>query len=147
MLTIEELFAQPDNDSVLRAYLKIRSPAEAPRFTAGTDGSPYDEGGQIFFHKYGRRVPDGARCSLGIVNLLVHERTTRIFALHTGRFTIALRRDLTPYPRWFGGLRGQTADGVVDLGALGPGWYLFNWNDDEEEEDEPFWLAHELAGR
>lgn len=147
MLTAEALFAQPDNESVLR-YLGLASPADVRSFAAGTDGSPFDEGGQIFFHQYGRRVPDAARCSLGVVNILVHERTARIFALHRGRFTIALRRDLTPYGgRYHGSLRGQTADGVVDLSALGPGWMLFHWNDDEEEEDEPFWLAYVLAGR
>lgn len=146
-ITIEALFAQPDNRTVLH-HLNLRSPADVLSFTAGDDGSPFDEGGQIFFHRYGRRVPENARCSLGSTNILVHERTARIFALHQGRFTIALRRDLSKHGgQWFGGLRGQTADGDVDLSALGPGWLLFNWNDDEEEDDEPFWLAYELAGR
>ena len=147
MMTVDALFAQPDNEAVLR-HLNLRRPADVLSFTAGTDGSPFDEGGQIFFHRYGRRVPEAARCSLGIVNILVQERTARIFALHQGRFTIALRRELSGYgDQWFGGLRGQTADGDVDLSALGSGWVLFHWNDDEEEEDEPFWLAYELAGR
>lgn len=129
MLTIEDLFAQPDNAAVLR-YL---------------DGSPFDEGGQIFFHDYGRRIPHAARCRLDLVNLLVHERTARIFALHEGRFTIALRRDTTPFDGDFvDNLRGYTADGSVDLSALGPGWVLFDWTGNEEEE---VWLAYELAGR
>jgi hypothetical protein len=147
MLTIEDLFAQPDNAPVLQ-YLGVRSPADVTSFAAETDNHALDEGGQIFFHTYGRRVPAAARCRLGIVNLLVHDRTARIFAVHRGRLTIALRRDLTPYGgNFFGGLIGYTMDGNVDMSALGPGWVLFNWNDNEEDEDEPFWLAYVLAGR
>ena len=68
MMTVDALFAQPDNEAVLR-HLNLRRPADVLSFTAGTDGSPFDEGGQIFFHRYGRRVPEAARCSLGIVNI------------------------------------------------------------------------------
>jgi hypothetical protein len=116
MLTIEDLFAQPDNAPVLQ-YLGVRSPADVTSFAAETDNHALDEGGQIFFHTYGRRVPAAAR-------------------------------DLTPYGGiFFGGLIGYTMDGNVDMSALGPGWVLFNWNDNEEDEDEPFWLAYVLAGR
>jgi len=44
-------------------------------------------------------------------------------------------------------LCGVTADGQVDLRALGPGWVLFDGDDTEEEEDEPFRRAYECAGR
>lgn len=145
MVTLAALFAQPDNEAVLR-HLNVGGPADVRSFAAGVDGSPFDEGGQIFFHTYGRRVPAAARCTLGVVNLLVHPRSARIFALHAGRFTIALRRDPAG-GREIGGLRGQTADGVVDLSALGPGWALFVRDDEDEAEDEPFWLAYEWAGR
>jgi hypothetical protein len=92
-LTVADLFAQPDNAGVL-LYLKLRRPEDARHFEAGTDGSPFDEGGQIFFHRYGRSVPAASRYSLELCNLLAHERTARIFALHEGRFTIALRADV-----------------------------------------------------
>ncbi len=148
-LTLEALFAQPDNEAVLR-HLKIHRPEDARRFEAGTDGSPFDEGGQIFFHRYGRKVPASARCSVQVCNLLAHERTARIFALHEGRFTIALRPDLS---RWddssdcfLFGLRGETLDGTVDLSLLGPGWKLFA-ADGAAEAAEAFLRAYELAGR
>jgi hypothetical protein len=148
-LTLEALFAQPDNEGVFR-YLEIRRPEDVRHFEAGTDGSPFDEGGQIFFHRYGRKVPVSARCCVEASSLLAHERTARIFALHTGRFTIALRPD---FSRWdasgdcfLDGLQGETLDGSVDLRLLGPEWRLFaaesTW-----EAAEAFLQAYELAGR
>jgi hypothetical protein len=147
-LTLEALFAQPDNEPVWR-YLKLNRPADVCRFKAGTDGSPFDEGGQIFFHRYGRKVPAPARCSVELCNLLAHERTARIFALHTGRFTIALRPDVERWDASWGcflsGLLGETLAGTVDLHLLGPGWELFG-ADSEEEAAEAFLQAYELAG-
>ncbi|TKD09222.1 hypothetical protein [Polyangium fumosum] len=146
-LTVEALFAQPDNQRVFR-FLELRGPEDVRFFEAGTDGSPFDEGGQLFFHRYGRDCPDASRCSLSLYNLMAHERTARIFALHRGRFTVALRRgdprhDDDPEE----GLRGQTADGQVDLRALGPGWELFHGTDEVEEGAELFRRAYERAGR
>lgn len=147
MLTLEALFAQPDNETVLR-YLNLRSPRDVGCFEAGTDGSPFDEGGQIFFHRYGRRVPAGSRCTLELCSILAHERTARIFALHQGRFTIALRRGLSSHGGDHpGSLLGGTMDGFVNLSALGPGWMLLGSSDEDEDDDEAFFQAHELAGR
>ncbi|MDI3292098.1 hypothetical protein [Polyangium sp. 15x6] len=147
MLTLEALFAQPDNHRVFRC-LGLRGPGDVRCFEAGTDGSPFDEGGQIFFHDYGRDCPDASRCTLGLFNVMAHERTARIFALHQGRLTVALRRG---DPRHGGDplerLRGETFDGSVDLRALGPGWELFYGNDELDDPGEPFRLAYELAGR
>ena len=146
MLTIEALFAQPDNEAVLR-YLKLHRPEDVRYFKASTDGSPFDEGGQIFFHRYGRRVPASARCTVGVCNLLAHERTARIFALHEGRFTVALRPDFSDWDGEHGlRLHGETLDGAVDLRPLGPSWVLFQADSDEEAE-EAFLRAYELAGR
>jgi hypothetical protein len=147
-LTLAALFAQPDNAGVLQ-HLGLHRPEDARRFKPGTDGSPFDEGGQVFFHRYGRLVPAAARCSLELSNILAHEQTARVFALHQGRFTIALRPDFAG-----GGigecfcspLRGETLDGSVDLTPLGPGWVLFGADGDEEAR-EAFLAAYELAGR
>jgi len=145
MLTVADLFAQPDNAGVL-LYLKLRRPEDARHFEAGTDGSPFDEGGQIFFHRYGRSVPAAFRYSLELSNLLAHERTARIFALHEGRFTIALRQDVARGNLDLcGRLRGETLDGPVDLTLLGPGWVLFG-ADGDEEAAEAFLGAYKLAG-
>ncbi|MDI1483715.1 hypothetical protein [Polyangium sp. y55x31] len=147
MLTVEALFAQPDNHDVLRC-LGLRSPEDVRFFEAGTEGSPFDEGGQIFFHDYGRGCPDASRCTLDRYNIMAHERTARIFAFHRGRLTVALRRGA---PRHGGDptemLRGETADGTVDLRALGPGWELFHGSDELDDPEEPFRSAYELAGR
>jgi hypothetical protein len=94
MLTFEALLVQPDNAGVLR-HLKLHPPEDVRHFEAATDGSPFDEGGQIFFHRYGRSVPAACRCRVELCNLLVHERTARVFALHQGRFAIALRPDFS----------------------------------------------------
>jgi hypothetical protein len=133
-LTVAALFAQPDNAGLLR-HLELQRPEEVQYFEAGTDGHPLDEGGQIFFHRYGRLVPAAARCSVNICNLLAHERTARVFALHEGRFTIALRPDFSHEGTdlcFCDPLRGETADGSVDLTQLGPGWVLFGADGDEE---------------
>ena len=60
---LKAIFAQPDNAGVLR-HIGLRSPSDVTIFEAGTDGSPFDEGGMLFFHDYGRSVPAAARCSL-----------------------------------------------------------------------------------
>jgi hypothetical protein len=149
LLTIEALFAQPENEGVLR-HLKLHRPEDVRYFAASTDGSPFDEGGQIFFHRYGRHVPASARCTVEVCNLLAHERTARIFALHQGRFTIALRPDLSRWDEssdcFLNGLHGETLDGTVDLRSLGPSWALFS-ADGDEEAAEAFLRAYELAGR
>jgi hypothetical protein len=148
-LTIDALFAQPDNASVWRC-LKLHRPEDVRYFEAGTDGSPFDEGGQIFFHRYGRKIPALARYSVELCNLLAHERTARIFALHWGRFTIALRPDSEQWDvNWdcfLSGLLDETLDGSVDLRLLGPGWQLFS-ADCAEEAAEAFMQAYEQAGR
>ena len=145
MLTVEALFAQPDNAGVLR-HLKLHRPEDVRHFEAGTDGSPFDEGGQIFFHRYGRLVPPTARCSLERCNVLAHEQTGRVFALHEGRFTIALRLDADCWGDVFRHpLRSETLDGPVDLRLLGPGWWLFG-SDGDEEAQEAFLKAYEQAG-
>jgi hypothetical protein len=144
-LTLAALFAQPDNVRVLQ-YLKLDRPEAVHSFEAGTDGSPLDDGGQIFFHRYGRLVPGAARCAVELCNLLAHERTARIFALHEGRFTIALRPDFSRGGFRLRRLRGETFDGPVDLTQLGPGWVLFD-EDVDDEAAEAFLRAYELAGK
>lgn len=154
MLTLEALFAQPDNASVLRR-LQLSGPADVLSFRPGAEAHPLDEGGQIFFDRYGRRVPPATHCRLDIVNLMVHERTARIFALHEGRCTIAVRHDLTPDADHAEGLIGYTADADVDLSDLGPGWVLLESyprvllasSPDRDDDDAPFLRAYELAGR
>src|SRR5262245_9325782 len=137
MLTIEAIFAQPDNEAALR-HLNLCQPKDIPYFETATDGSPFDEGGQIFFHKYGRKVPATARCAFGTVNLMAHERTARIFALHQGRFTILIRR-VFPMGESPDGRRlryEETLDGAVDLSLLGPSWELFHADGVEEAIEE-----------
>ncbi|HEY1188385.1 MAG TPA: hypothetical protein VGE74_12105 [Gemmata sp.] len=143
-LTLAALFSQPDNEGVWR-YLNARVPDDVRSFEAGADGSPFDEGGQIFFHRYGRLLPASARCVVCAKvsnNLLAHELTGRVFALHTGRFTIALR---TGFAGAGGSLCGVTLDGPIDHRVLGPGWLLFH-EDGDDETVEAFRRAHVLAG-
>lgn len=145
-VSLAAIFAQPDNAAVLR-YLNCAQIEDARYFDSGVDGHPADEGGQVFFHKYGRRLPDATRCSICTSNILVHERTSRVFALHQGRFTIALRADFSQLSDCFTApLLGVTLDGNVDLRALGPEWVLFG-ADEEEDAAAAFLAAYELAGR
>lgn len=148
-LTVEALFAQPDNAAVLR-LLEYHRSEDVKTFEASVNVHPLDEGGMTLFYRYGRLIAESARCSLSYHSLLAHERTARIFALHCGRYTFALRRD---FSRWGGEngdhLRfGETLDGTVDIRALGSAWTLYDpAADDEAEPEEVFLWAYELAGR
>jgi hypothetical protein len=167
MLTLEALFAQPDNDAVLRwmarhltavrrmgnpAAAEVRWPEEIRYFRAGVEPHPLDEAGCALFLTYGRQIPAAARCSVEIYNLLAHERTARIFAFQSGRWSFALRRDLARWPHGDGDewRNGDTIDGTFDLRPLGSGWFVFHREDSEEEGWEPHdelrW-AYEHAGR
>lgn len=144
-LTLAALFAQADSADVLR-HLKLLRPENVRYFEVAAGGSPFDEGGQIFFHRNGRSVPATARCTVYIYNLFAHERTARIFALHQGRFTIALRPDPARGNLDFcGPLLGEALDGPVDLSQLDAGWVLFH-ADGDEDAAEAFLGAYELAG-
>ncbi len=129
--------AHPDNETVL-ALLELDAPA---RLEIGGDASPFDEGGRIF-HRHAARVPRSARWAASTYQLLVHERSARIFAFHRGRLTIALRAEVEPDRDE---LRvGETIDGPVDLRARGPGGMLFH---DDEDGEERVARAYERAGR
>lgn len=141
-LTLEALFAQPDNERVLKLF-KYERPEDVGTFAAGATASPFDEGSMTLFHDYGRLLPESARCSLSYHSVLVHERTARIFALLWGRYTFALRRG-----RNGDQLRcGETLDGFVDLRSLGPEWALFHSDDGDAEAEGIFLRAYEHAGR
>ena len=147
-LSLAALFAQADNAGVLR-HLGLERIEQVRLFEPCTDSSPFDEGGQIFFHRYGRFVPVTARCRLEGSNILAHEQTARVFALHQGRFTIALRPDLASKAgerSFYHPLQGETLDGPVDLSPLGSGWILLAADGDEEAQ-EAFQAAYEHAGR
>jgi hypothetical protein len=132
VLTLAALFAQPDNALVLKHFaLKPDTPFVTPARPS------FDEGGKLFFVKWGAGIPPEATCSAGILNLMAHEQTARIFALHTGRLTVAVRRPGA------GPCVGETMDGSVDLRGLGPGWALF----DPEDEEETLAHAHARAAR
>jgi hypothetical protein len=146
-LTVEALFAQPDNAPVLRLFGYARR-EDVGHFQASADAYPLDEGGVIFFRDYARLLPNGARCSLRYHNVLAHEETARIFALHWGRFTFALRWGVAPGEPDASDrlLRGETLDGTVDLRPLGPGWALWSAASDDAEPEEIFLRLYERAG-
>jgi hypothetical protein len=145
-LTLQAIVDHPENQLVLH-YLGIYPTSEQIYTQLGTDGSPFDEGGQIFFHQYGRRVPASAYCSLSIHNVMVHERTARIFAFHRGRLTVAVRPDFSLWdvPNNDRLRYHETMDGMIDIRKLGPAWVLFSGDDDEDTE-QFFLQAYQLAG-
>jgi hypothetical protein len=145
MLALDAISEHPDNQAVLR-YLNLERPADVYYFEPGSTGSLFDEGSRIFYHDYGRRVPNAARCTVNHANIMAHEQTARIFALHQGRLTIALRPDFSHFDPDYGHtLTGETLDGPVDLRPLGAEWVLFR--DADWLEEEPFWWAYKWAGR
>lgn len=133
VLTLAALFAHPDNASVLKHF----AVKPATDFVTPAMPSGFDEGGKLFFVTWGAGIAPEATCSAGVLNLMAHEQTARIFALHTGRLTVAVRRPGA------GPCVGGTMDGWVDLRGLGPGWALF----DPEDEEETLARAHARAAQ
>ena len=83
---------------------------------------------------------------MGVSNVMAHERTARIFALHLGRFTVAIRPDFGRGDGEYAGrLRAETMDGEMDRRLLGPDWAML-FADSQEEAAGVFLRAYELAG-
>lgn len=132
LITREAILKNPENQGLL-AFLGETS--KNPYFAPGSEVSPFDEGGCLFFG-WAARVPGEARVILGTHNLLVHPISGRIFAFHQGRLTVAVQCNfaalgVTSADR----LRvGETLDGPVDLRPLGPRWALLQAVGFEQEE-------------
>lgn len=144
-LALEQMFAQPDNKGVWD-LLRLCGPADVGFFETHAEGHPLDEGGTLFFHRNARAIPNVARYTVAHHNLLAHDRTARIFALHHGRATFALRIAPGEEEGFHASLRSETIDGRVDLRKLGEGWVIFG-ADSAEEEAAAYARAYQHAGR
>jgi hypothetical protein len=120
------------------------------RVRPGREVHPLDEGGSLFFHRYASEVPDRAKYSIDLANVLVHDQTGELFAVHWGRLTVVVRYDadragFDDVP----GLRtGGTLDGPVDVRGLGTGWALAEcFADDLDRHLRYAWEAADARAR
>jgi hypothetical protein len=146
MQLIDKIFSNPDNRAFLNFYKLVSK--EGLRFKVGENsGSPFDEGSQVFFFKYAENIPNEAKVSLSIYNLLVNPASGQIFAFQHGRFTFLVRADFqsSEIHNHDKLRKGGTLDGFVDFSALGENWCLLNVF--IEEETEVIDLAYQLSMR
>jgi hypothetical protein len=96
----------------------------------------FDEGGRIFFRKYGKNLPDEVKFTLGIHNLMVNAENGLVFAAHYGRCTFLVRCGLTKMDSHNSDKfrSAETLDGFVDARRLGHDWAILNWFCEEEEQ-------------
>lgn len=145
VVTLDEIFANSDNGPLL-AFLGLASPSDVRYVAPGDQVSPFDEGGVLFFDDWAAAIPAGAKMTIDISNVLVHERTAQIFACHQGRLTVFFRCDFarTGVTSRDSHRVGETLDGGIDIRALGPAWALLHAFCDDIEQQLSW--AHDLAG-
>lgn len=131
----ERLLRLPQNQEILR-FLQIALDTDWKLLPWPQADCGFDEGGRIFFRKYGKNLPDEVKFTLGIHNLMVNTENGLVFAAHYGRCTFFVRCGLTKMGAHDSErLRcGETLDGFVDARSLGPDWAILNWFCEEEEQ-------------
>ena len=131
----ERLLRLQENQEILR-FLQIASDTSWQLLPWPQADYGFDEGGRIFFRKYGKNLPDDVKFTLGIHNLMVNTENGLVFAAHYGRCTFLVRGGLTKMGAHDSDrLRyGETLDGFVDARSLGPDWAILNWFCEEEEQ-------------
>ena len=104
----------------------------------------YDEGGVIFFRKYGSLIPGYLKYTLNGENVMLNTDTGKIFAFHTGRFSIFHRCDYerTGRKNTDTDRKVITLDDMIDIRELGENWsHLFG-----DEAKQLLW-SYELTQR
>lgn len=143
---LEKVLTHPANQPVLH-FLKIDKERETLYFKTWEESAhPLDEGGSIFFEKYGQYLPEACKYFLETHNLMIHEATGKIFAVLTGRFSIFFRchfkrSGLTNTDNY---RKGYTFDCLTDIRELGENWSFMTADFEEEEAEQLHW-AYELV--
>jgi hypothetical protein len=131
----ERLLGLPQNQELLR-FLQITLDTDWKLLPWPQADCGFDEGGRIFFRKYGKNLPDEVKLTLGVHNLMVNTENGLVFAAHYGRCTFLVRCGLTKIGAQDSDrLRSvETLDGFVDARSLGPDWAILNCFCEEEEQ-------------
>ena len=79
----ERLLRLPQNQEILR-FLQIALDTNWKLLPWPQADCGFDEGGRIFFRKYGKNLPDDVKLTLGIHNLMVNTENGLVFAAHYG---------------------------------------------------------------
>jgi hypothetical protein len=136
----ERMLKNPRNVGIL-GFLKV-APETTFKLQAWPHaGSGFDEGGAIFFERYGGALPDRVKLTLGYHNVMVDAETGLIFAVHYGRCTFLARG--ADRRRSDGAGTSETLDGLVDIRALDPEWRFLDVEDEARQLEE----AYALCGR
>lgn len=134
---LNRILSNPENKKVLD-FLKVYQTAEAPLYfkTWEESYSGFDEGGCIFFDKYGVNVPDDCKYSLHIFSIMINKSSGEIFAFNMGRFSVFFKCDFirSGVENTDDLRRGYTFDCISDITALGDKWCFMNEFDDPKDQ-------------
>jgi hypothetical protein len=131
------ILGNPLNDKVLR-FLELKNDNDLIRsFRTWKDSySGFDEGGCLFFDKYGEYISDNNKFSLVIHSIMINEKTGEIFAFNTGRFSVFFKCDFTKANiKNSDNLRkGYTFDCITDITELGENWCFMDHFSNQKEQ-------------
>jgi len=130
-----KIYRNPVNKNVL-SFLELSNNQILNNSFEAWKSNGFDEGGCIFFDKYGINVPEEAKYTLGIHNIMVNETTGEIFAFHTGRFSIFFKSDFikADIQNSDNLRRGYTFDCITDITILGNAWCFIDKFSNEAQQ-------------
>ncbi|WP_413200878.1 hypothetical protein [Nostoc piscinale] len=138
-----QILKNPRNTAILQ-FLQMTADSYSKLLSWEQAYSGFDEGGQIFFDKYGRELPNSVKYSLGIHNLMINPQNYLIFAAHYGRCTFFFRPDWKKLEiQNTDQLRiSETLDGLIDIRILGKEWAILNCFCEDEEDNLVWAYSH-----
>lgn len=127
----------PKNDKVLK-FLKLRdnNPLIQSFRTWKESYSGFDEGGCIFFDKYGEYISDNNKLSLDIHSVMINENTGEIFAFNTGRFSVFFKCNFEKanIENSDNLRKGYTFDCITDISELEDNWCFMDGFSNPKEQ-------------
>lgn len=133
---LTKILNNKDNDKLLN-FLKISKEDSNLKLEDPRSDKGFDQGGNVFFHEYGKLIPDKCKYKIYIYNIMINEETGKIFAVHMGRFTFIFRCDFkkSKLVNSDDFRIGYTLDMIDDIRMLGENWtYLQGFEDEQQEQ-------------
>jgi hypothetical protein len=127
----------PQNGKVLQ-FLKLENNNDLIRSfrTWKNSYSGFDEGGCLFFDKYGEYISDSNKFSLDIHSVMINENTGEIFAFNTGRFSVFFKCNFERAKVQNSDKlrKGYTFDCITDISELGDNWCFMDCFSNQKEQ-------------